>query len=138
MSGDDVRARRKRRVVSWIHRHLANPVARRTARFSRGQALIETTGRNSGLPRHTPVGGRVIDGSFWFISEHGHYAQYVRNIEASPRVRLQWRGRWYSGTAHPLPDDDIAARLRQLHGANSMMVRLVATKMLTIRVDLDR
>jgi hypothetical protein len=38
--------------------------------------MLETTGRKSGVPRRTPVGGRVIDKAFWMVSEHGNRAQY--------------------------------------------------------------
>lgn len=45
-------------------------------------------------------------------------------------------GRWHRGTAHLLPDDDPAARLRHLPKWNSNVVRAVGTNLLTIRVDL--
>nr|WP_246011215.1 nitroreductase/quinone reductase family protein [Nocardia mexicana] len=102
-----------------------------------GQALLETIGRRSGGPRRTPIGGRVVDGSFWMVSDHGFASDYVRNIEANPRVRLQIRSRWYSGTAHLLPEDDALARLRRLPKFNSWNVRILGTDLLTIRVDLD-
>ena len=123
----------KFRLVTALQRRIANPVQR----LRRGQTLLETTGRVSGCPRLTPVGGRLVDGSFWLVSEYGERSQYVRNIQADPRVRVRVRGRWYSGTAHLLPDDDPRARLRTLPRMNSAAVRLVGTNLLTIRVDLD-
>lgn len=128
---------RRQRITSWFHRWLANPVMRPLSRYIPGQAVIETTGRSSGLPRRTPVGGRVIDGSFWLVSDHGLRSQYVRNIQASPRVRVRISGRWNDGTAHLLPDDDPHARLRKLPWLNSLMVRLLGTDLLTVRVDLS-
>ncbi|MBO0804828.1 MAG: nitroreductase family deazaflavin-dependent oxidoreductase [Nocardiopsaceae bacterium] len=127
---------RRQRITSWFHRHLANPVMRPLSRYIPGQAIIETTGRRSGLPRRTPVGGKVIDGSFWLVAEHGLRSNYVRNIQASPRVRMRIGDRWHSGTAHLLPDDDPRARLRRLPLYNSFLVRLLGTDLLTIRVDL--
>ncbi len=127
----------KRRVVSWVQRYIANPIARPLAGHIPGQAVLETVGRRSGLPRRTPVGGRVEGDSFWLVSEHGRAAQYVRNIEANPRVRLQVRSQWHTGTAHLLPDDDPHQRLRQLPEPNSTFVRLLGTNLLTIRIDLD-
>ncbi|MCM6776796.1 nitroreductase family deazaflavin-dependent oxidoreductase [Nocardia sp. CDC159] len=127
----------KQRRVNWYHRHIANPLLRRVVGHVPGQALLETTGRRTGLPRRTPIGGRVIDGSFWLVSDHGRASAYVRNIEADPRVRLQLRSRWYTGTAHLLPDDDTRARLRRLPRLNSWIVRLLGTDLLTIRIDLD-
>ncbi|MGW5453222.1 nitroreductase/quinone reductase family protein [Nocardia sp. NPDC003979] len=80
---------------------------------------------------------RIAGSTFWMVSDHGRDSAYVRNIDADPRVRLQLRSRWYTGTARPLPDDDARARLRQLPRINSAMVRLLGTNLLTIRIDLD-
>ncbi|MEV6022496.1 nitroreductase family deazaflavin-dependent oxidoreductase [Streptomyces sp. NPDC052036] len=123
----------KYRAVTALQRHLVNPVQRRMPL----QTLLETTGRVSGLPRRTPLGGRRIGGSFWLVSEHGEKSQYIRNIQADPRVRVRIRGRWYAGTAHPLPDDDARARLRTLPRLNSAAVQALGTGLLTVRVDLD-
>lgn len=131
-----MRPDRKRRYVTRIHRGI-NPIVRRLAPFIPGQAVIETTGRRTGLPRRTPVGGRRAGRAFWLVSEHGMASGYVRNIAADPHVRVQLNGRWYTGTAHPLPGDDPRRRLRLLPLANSVMVRLTGTGLLTIRIDLD-
>ena len=96
------------------------------------QTLLETTGRKSGEPRRTPIGGRRVDDSFWFVSEFGEKSHYVRNIMADPRVRVRINGRWHRGTAHLLPDDDTEARLRELPQFNSIGV----CTFLTVRVDL--
>jgi deazaflavin-dependent oxidoreductase (nitroreductase family) len=127
---------RRQHITSWFHRHLANPLMRPLSRYIPGQAVIETTGRRTGLPRRTPVGGRITGGSFWLVADHGARSHYVRNIQASPQVRVRTGNRWQRGTAHLLPDDDPRARLRQLPWLNSLMVRLLGTDLLTIRVDL--
>ncbi len=124
----------RQRVVTLVQRHLANPVMRLVP----VQTLLETTGRKSGQLRRTPVGGRLEDGRFWLVSEFGERSQYVRNIQADPRVRVRVRGRWHSGTAHPLPEDDAAARLAALPKMNSAAVRAMGDNLLTIRIDLDR
>lgn len=62
---------------------------------------------------------------------------YVRNIKANPAVRVRVGGRWRTGTAHLLPDDDPVQRLGNLPRLNSAMVRLMGSDLLTIRVDLD-
>jgi deazaflavin-dependent oxidoreductase (nitroreductase family) len=131
-------AQRKRRRVTWFHRHLANPIMRRLAGYLPGQAVLETIGRRSGLPRRTPVGGRLDGASFWMVSDHGRKSHYVRNIEANPRVRIRIRGRWHTGSAHLLPGDDPRQRLRQLPRFNSALVRLLGTDLLTLRIDLDQ
>lgn len=119
-----------------FHR-IINPVMRHLAGRFPGQALLETTGRRTGRARRTPVGGRVRNGSFWMVSNHGTGSDYVRNLEAEPRVRVRLGSRWRTGTAHLLPDDDPRARLRALPAFNSFMVRRFATDPLTIRIDLD-
>ncbi|MBD0424831.1 nitroreductase family deazaflavin-dependent oxidoreductase [Streptomyces sp. NPDC052309] len=128
-------AESKYRAVTAFQRRIANPVTRRLPL----QTLLETTGRVSGRPRRTPVGGRRVGDSFWLVSEFGERSQYVRNIKADPRVRVRLRGRWHTGTAHLLPDDDPVARLRVLPRMNSMAVRALGSGqgLLTIRVDLD-
>jgi deazaflavin-dependent oxidoreductase (nitroreductase family) len=122
----------KYRIVSTVQKHILNRVARHLP-----ITTLETIGRKSGVPRRTPVGGRVIDNAFWMVSEHGNRAQYVKNIQANPSVRMRIRGRWRSGTAHLLPDDDPIERLKQLPGGNSALVRLMGSDLLTVRVDLD-
>ncbi|MET9679825.1 nitroreductase/quinone reductase family protein [Streptomyces coeruleorubidus] len=109
-----------------------NPLIRRLPL----QSVLETKGRVSGLPRRTPVGGRRVGDSFWLVSEFGERSQYVRNIKADPRVRVRIRGRWHTGTAHLLPDDDPVARLRRLPRVNGLGVRAFGTDLLTVRVDL--
>jgi deazaflavin-dependent oxidoreductase (nitroreductase family) len=109
-----------------------NPLMRRLPL----QSVLETKGRVSGLPRRTPVGGRRVADSFWLVSEFGERSQYVRNIKADPRVRVRIRGRWHTGTAHLLPDDDPVARLRRLPRVNGLGVRAFGTELLTVRVDL--
>lgn len=101
------------------------------------QTLLETTGRKSGQPRRTPLGGRLIGNQFWLVSEFGDRSQYVRNIQANPRVRLRLHGTWRSGTAHLMPDDDPHERLRSLPRLNSFGVRTAGTNLLTVRIDLD-
>ncbi|WP_425245899.1 nitroreductase/quinone reductase family protein [Streptomyces sp. NEAU-NA10] len=124
---DDLRFR----AATAVQRRM-NPLLRRLPL----QTVLETTGRVSGLPRQTPVGGRRVGDSFWLVSEFGVRSQYVRNIQADPRVRVRIGGRWHAGTAHLLPDDDAVARLRALPRLNSTAVRALGTDLLTVRVDL--
>ena len=51
----------------------------------RAFALLETTGRRTGLPRHTPVGNGLDGDTFWLVAAHGMQAGYVRNLQAEPR-----------------------------------------------------
>lgn len=120
------------RVTTFFQKRVANPVMRRLPI----QTLLETTGRKSGEPRRTPLGGSRVGDQFWFVSEFGEKSQYVKNIEANPNVRVRLRGRWHNGVAQLVPDDDPLARLRELPQFNSFAVRTFGTNLLTIRVDL--
>jgi len=122
----------KRQVVRRVQRLIVNPVGRQLP-----VTMLETTGRKSGQPRHTAVGGSVVDNQFWMVAEHGEHSDYVYNIKANPAVRVRINGQWRSGTAHLLPDDDPRKRLRSLPRLNSAGVRTMGTDFLTIRVGLD-
>jgi deazaflavin-dependent oxidoreductase (nitroreductase family) len=123
---------RLERVNNWLVRFaLRQGVA--PAAF----ALLETTGRRSGRPRHTPVGNGLAGNTFWLVAAHGDQADYVRNLCADPRVRVKIAGRWRAGTAMLLPDDDVPARSRTLpYPWDAMIGRFMATTPVTIRIDL--
>src|SRR3954464_7994179 len=131
----------KRRASKFASVRLLNPVMRRAIEAGlvpRGWALLETTGRTSGQPRRVPVGDGLRDRHFWIVAEHGRHADYVRNIERDPRVRVKVGRRWRSGTAHVLPEDDPRARLRMLkRPLNDVGLRAMASEMIVVRVDLD-
>ena len=134
-----MRSRKYRRTVA------AEKLSNRTIRFllrrglaPRVWALLETTGRRSGLPRQTPVGNGLVDGLFWIVASHGRQADYVRNIERNPAVRVKIGRRWRTGTATVLDDDDTGARSRMLpHRLDAAIGRLMETQPLTVRIDLD-
>jgi deazaflavin-dependent oxidoreductase (nitroreductase family) len=129
----------KRRIATLLSGYLVNPLVKVIAgRVPGAPALLETIGRKSGAPRHTPVGNGLSGDTFWLVAEHGRHSDYVRNIVANPRVRVRVGGTWRAGTAHLMPKDDPRARLGKLDPLNSMIVRLVGTELLTVRIDLDR
>jgi deazaflavin-dependent oxidoreductase (nitroreductase family) len=129
----------KRRIATTFSGYLVNPFVKLIAgRVPGAPALLETTGRKSGQPRHTPVGNGLSGQTFWIVAEHGRHSDYVRNLIANPSVRVRVGGGWRTGTAHVLPKDDPRARLRTLDPLNAAVVRLVGTELLTVRVDLDR
>ena len=142
MAEDGGRQSGKRAVARFVTNHLVNPVTRRLLEhglFPGTHALLETTGRRSGEPRRTPVGNGLRGDEFWIVTEHGYAADYVKNIQKDPRVRVKvGRGPWREGTANILPEDDPAERLRWLdRPVNDTALRIVSTQKLTIRVDLD-
>jgi deazaflavin-dependent oxidoreductase (nitroreductase family) len=136
------RQARKRRASKFLSVRLFNPLMRRLLEAGlvpRGVALLETTGRHSGEPRRVPVGDGLRGEHFWIVAEHGRHADYVRNIEREPRVRVKVGRRWYAGTAHVLPDDDPHEHLRRLRRPlNDAGLRAMASELLVVRVDLDR
>jgi deazaflavin-dependent oxidoreductase (nitroreductase family) len=131
----------KHRVSTAAGKYLVNPWVRVLLRLGlpAPAALLETTGRKSGLPRRTPVGKGLDGDTFWIVAEHGDRAAYVRNLRADPRVRLKLGRRWRAGTAHALADDDWRERQRRpyMNKMNAAVVRVMKTDALTIRVDLD-
>lgn len=130
----------KRRITTALGKYLFNPIAKAGVRSGllRGNAILETTGRRSGEPRRTPVGNGLDGDTFWIVAEHGRRAAYVRNIQANPRVRVMAGGRWRSGIAHLLPDDDPLERQREIGlRLNAAAVRALGTELLTVRIDLE-
>jgi deazaflavin-dependent oxidoreductase (nitroreductase family) len=134
------RRRTKRRVARFVTNRLVNPVVRpllQRGLFGRTHALLETTGRKSGLQRRVPLGNGMRGDAFWIVTEHGYGADYVKNIQKDPRVRVKVGRRWREGTAEILPDDDPYERMRWLgRPVNDTALRLVGTQHITIRVDL--
>jgi deazaflavin-dependent oxidoreductase (nitroreductase family) len=133
---------RKYRLITTLER-INNRLTRfglRVGLAPRAFALLETTGRRTGLPRHTPVGNGLGPAGdvFWLFAVHGTQADYVRNIRQDPRVRVKISGRWRDGTAVLLPDDDAVARSRSMpYQWDASIGRLMATLPMTIRVDLS-
>jgi len=132
----------KRSAMRFVTNRLLNHVTRPL--LERGwwphtQALIETTGRTSGVARRVPVGNGLRGEQFWIVTEHGYGADYVKNLQHQPRMRIKVGRDWHHGTAQILPDDDPLARLRWLkRPVNDGLLLLIGTQQLTIRVDLDR
>ena len=131
----------KRRASKFASVRLLNPVMvplLEAGLVPRGWALLETTGRRSGQARRVPVGDGLRGEQFWIVAEHGRHADYVRNIERDPRVRVKVGRRWLQGTAHVLPDEDPRVRLRMLRRPwNDVALQAMASEMLVLRIDLD-
>ena len=138
-----------RSVLARLQQSVINPVVRLAWDLGipiPGDALVETTGRRTHLPRRTPVCNGLEGETFWVIAQRGRDAEWVRNIAANPRVRVKVSGihtGWRSGTAHILDDDDPRERQRILGQANlarrlcMSTSKAVNTTPLAIRVDLD-
>jgi deazaflavin-dependent oxidoreductase (nitroreductase family) len=138
------------RPDSRLQAKVVNPLIRLAFRIGvpdPGDALLETIGRHTGKPRLTPVCDGLEGDSFWLLSQRGRDADWVKDLEADPRVRVQLRSRrpaeWRSGTAQVLDDDDPHERQRSL-GEGKPWRRLClaasaaqATDLLTVRIELD-
>jgi len=114
MSGDRVelgRSQRRRRSRHRAFWKVVNPLNRRLAGYAPWWVLLETRGRRSGRPRTFPLARGPVDGNaVWLISVHGRHADWVRNIEARPDVRVKLSGRWQSGRASVHDYDEALAR----------------------------
>jgi deazaflavin-dependent oxidoreductase (nitroreductase family) len=125
-------------VTTWLARYIANPIVKRVAGRVPWWVLLETRGRKSGRPRRNPVGNGLQGDTLWVVAEHGHGANYVKNIKTDPRVRVKVGGHWRHGVAHILEDDDPRERQRMIgRRFNTAFVRMAGTDLLTIRVDLE-
>jgi deazaflavin-dependent oxidoreductase (nitroreductase family) len=136
-------------TVRSLQRRVADPLVRLAFRAGvpdPGDALLETTGRHTARPRLTPVCDGLSGDTFWLLAQRRD-ADWVRNLEANPRVRVQTNSgpsaAWRTGTAHILEHDDPVARQRILE-RNHPWLRLclrasgaLASDALTIRIDLD-
>ena len=67
----------------------------------------------------------------WLLAVHGRSAGWVRNLDATPNVRLKHRGRWREATAsvHPMG----AVPLERFN-AYARSGRLIAMDPLLVRV----
>lgn len=137
----DERRGLKRRLSKLATTKLVNPIVRRLLEaglFPSTHALLETKGRSSGLPRRIPVGNGLRGDVFWIVTEHGRKADYVKNIRRDPGVRVKVGRRWRTGRARIAVEENPLERLRLLdRPVNDALLRLVATELLVVRIDLD-
>ena len=145
---DVIGSDRKYRAVQLLQRFVINPPVRlawQVGLAPPGDAQLETIGRHSGRPHRTPICNGLEGATFWLIAQHGRRSDYVRNIEANPRVRIRVGSRdsWRTGTARVLGNTDPSERRRVL-SQHDFWRRLclsashaMSTSPLTIRIDLD-
>jgi deazaflavin-dependent oxidoreductase (nitroreductase family) len=72
--------------------------------FGRLVLLLTTTGRKSGKARITPLQYEEIDGNIYVASMRGVQADWFRNIEANPKVRVRVKSRQFEGIGEPVTD----------------------------------
>lgn len=108
-------ALRKFRRERIAGRYVANPAVSLLARLGVRTTFateLQTMGRKSGRWRTVPVSARFDETGAWVISQHGHRSGWALNVADDPHVRIRQGNRWRSGTAHFVPDDNPAARVR--------------------------
>jgi len=105
---------------------------RMTANYQRGFGprrlvlLLTTTGRKSGQPRITPLQYEEVDGVYYVASARGSEADWFKNIQACPHVRVQIGEREFDAAAEAVSDparvaDFIELRLER----HPQMIRLI-------------
>jgi deazaflavin-dependent oxidoreductase (nitroreductase family) len=138
----------KYRVVQPFEKRVVNPFVKLAWRLGLappGDALLETIGRRSGAPLRTPICDGLEGETFWLVAQHGRRVDYVKNIEANPRVRVRTASvrEWRTGTAHIIDDDDPWDRLEVIAQSGFWRrvcigtSRAMSTTPLTIRIELD-
>ncbi|MFN8499466.1 MAG: nitroreductase family deazaflavin-dependent oxidoreductase [Anaerolineae bacterium] len=65
---------------------------------------LTTTGRVTGLPREIEIWYVFDDGKFYVLAEHFYQAQWVKNIQRQPRVRVRIAGRTFEAVARVLDE----------------------------------
>jgi deazaflavin-dependent oxidoreductase (nitroreductase family) len=66
--------------------------------------LLTTTGRKTGLKRVTPLQYEEINGKYYLGAARGLKADWVRNIQADPRVEVRVKSSSFHGQAEVVTD----------------------------------
>ena len=69
-------------------------------------AVLRTRGRKSGVVREAPLGYVIWESAVYVWAGFGPETQWLRNIEADPRVEIVLPGRSFSGVAEVVTDPD--------------------------------
>lgn len=98
------------RAPGWFTRNVFNRTVARLTRMGvsvLGSRVLETRGRQSGLPRRTPVNLLSVDGHEYLVSPRGN-GQWVRNVRADGgRLTLILGRHRQAYVAHELATDDV-------------------------------
>jgi deazaflavin-dependent oxidoreductase (nitroreductase family) len=74
--------------------------------FGRLVLLLTTTGRRTGLARVTPLQYEEVGGVIYLASARGLEADWVKNIQANPRVQIRVKERRFDGLAEVCTDPE--------------------------------
>jgi deazaflavin-dependent oxidoreductase (nitroreductase family) len=81
---------------------------------------LTTTGRRTGLAREIEIWFTELGERFYLIAEHRERANWVRNIQANPRVHVRVGDRQFDGTARVVedePEQELARAVKALSDA---------------------
>jgi deazaflavin-dependent oxidoreductase (nitroreductase family) len=128
---------RRRRARHQIYWRIVNPPVRRLAGFAPWWVLLETQGGRTGTPRTIPLARGPIDGNVvWLNSVHGRHADWVRNLVATPGVRIKLSGRWHDAHATVHEYDEATVRRFNLYARSGP--RALGIDPALVRVELRR
>jgi deazaflavin-dependent oxidoreductase (nitroreductase family) len=110
------------RAGSWLVKHVASKLDPVVFRMTRGRwisvgtptlpmLLLTTTGRRSGLGRHTQLAYHRDGDSYLVVASamgQARHPDWSYNLEANPRVEVLVRGERFRAHAEPLADDEKA------------------------------
>ncbi|MBF6266330.1 nitroreductase family deazaflavin-dependent oxidoreductase [Nocardia farcinica] len=102
------------------------PPTKALAPVSPWWVVLETRGRRSGTLRRVPLARGPREGDvLMLLAVHGRAADWVRNIEADPTVRVKIGWRWRAGRAdvHELAEGELA----RFNGYTRAAARVFAT-----------
>ena len=136
------------RVLGRLQQSVVNPAVRLAWNLGipiPGDALLETTGRHTGLPRRTAVCDGLDGETFWLVAQRGRSADWVRNLEADPRVRVRvsglrtgWRAanRAHPRRRRPQERQRILARANPVRGLCMCTTKALDASPLTVCIEL--
>ncbi len=88
--------------------------------------LLTTTGRKSGLPRTTPLQFEKVNGDLVIASARGQQADWFKNIQVNPQVRVQLGDDEFGALAEPVTDPERIADFIELRlKRHPVMIRLI-------------
>jgi len=113
------------------------------SRMSRMVLLLTTTGRKTGLERTTPLQFEEIDGLCYIASARGRQADWFRNLQADPHVRVRVGERQFDALAEAITDperiaDFLEYRIQRHPRMIGTMLRLEGLPSRHTRVQLEQ
>ena len=114
------------RMMRRLNRRLAMQVFGRGRGPSGMVLLLTTIGRKSGQPRVTPLQYEEDNGVIYVAAARGPQADWFRNAQANPHVKVQIKDRQFEGLAEACVDPTRIADFLELRlKRHRLMMRLM-------------